>query len=535
MAYREVDMWEIQNVLRRIGRGESKSAVARASGYSRKTIRRYVETARGLGWEPGQQEPSEELAAEVYSRLRPVPVERAPGAAERLLLPHRERIVVWLKPEPGEKRGLRLTKVHRLLAREGVHVAYTSLHRFAVKHCGFSDRRRLTVRLPGCEPGELAEVDFGRLGLIADRESGRKRVVHALIVTLVFSRHQYVHITHSQKTRDLIAGLEAAWTFFGGVTRRVVLDNLAAAVTRADRYDPVFQRTFEEYARHRGFVIDAARPGRPRDKPHVERNVAYVRDSLFRGEEWRDREHLQREAIRWCLEVAGTRVHGTTRQRPLAVFENTERATLQPLGRPRFDPPHWGRCKVHPDRAISFLKALYSVPTRHVGRRVWVRADSRLVRIYADGRLVKTHERQPPGGRSIDPNDYPEELTPYSTRDPRRLIRQARKQGPHLGRFMGALLSEPFPWAKLRQGQRLMRLGERYGWARVEAACRRALAFELINVKRVEAIIRADLDHESLPPEPDRPAGVTSPPLRFQRPAHSFTHSPSALKGGDPS
>ena len=155
-------------------------------------------------------------------------------------------------------RGLRLTKVHELLGRHGVEVPYSSLHRFAVKHCGFHERQRITVRVADVEPGELAEVDFGRLGLVPDPETGRRRVLHALIVTLVYSRHQYVHVTTTQKLPDLIDGLEDAWEYFGGVPARVVLDNLRAAVTKADRYDPVFQRTFEEYAAHRGFVIDAA-------------------------------------------------------------------------------------------------------------------------------------------------------------------------------------------------------------------------------------------------------------------------------------
>ena len=230
MAYREVDMWEILNILQRIGRGESKSAVARVTGYRRKTIRRYVATAVKLGWRPGDEDPSEELAAEVFSRLRPGPRRRSPGETEHLLLPQRERIETWLKPGAGEKRGLRLTKVHRLLTREGVEVPYTSLHRFAVKYCGFSDRRRLTIRLPECQPGEVAQVDFGRLGLIPDPESGRKRVAHALIVTLIFSRHQYVHITHSQKLHDVITGLEDAWAFFGGVTQRVIIDYVAGHI-----------------------------------------------------------------------------------------------------------------------------------------------------------------------------------------------------------------------------------------------------------------------------------------------------------------
>jgi transposase len=526
MAYREVAMWEILEVLRRVGRGENQSAVARATGHSRKTVRRYVATAVEQGWTPGTEEPAEELAAAVYARHRPA-AERDPGEVEERLLPHRDRIRTWLKPDEGEKRGLRLTKVHELLVRLGVHVPYSSLHRFAVKHCGFRDRRRFTVRRADCEPGEMAEVDFGRLGLIPDPTTGRRRTAWALVVTLGYSRHQYVHVTHSQKIPDLIAGLEDAWLFFGGVVRRLVIDNLKAAVTKADRYDPIFGRTFEEYAAYRGFVIDPAPPRMPTGKPVVERQVPYVRDSLFRGETWRDRGHLQGGAIRWCLQTAGTRIHGTTRKRPLAVFEAIEQAQLIPLTRERFDPPMWAQCTVHPDHHISFDKAAYSAPTRYVGHKVWIRADSGLVRLYAGGVLIKTHPRQVPGGRSTDYDDYPTELTAFTMRDPERIIRQARDLGPQIGRFAEALLAGTFPWAKLRQAQKLLRLTHKYGPRRLELACRRALAFELINVHRVESILRQELDQFELPLAESASASVIPIHSRFLRPAGSFSHPPA--------
>ena len=521
-------MWEILNVLRRIGRGETKAAVARVTGHRRKTIRRYVTAAVELGWQPGREEPTEQLAAQVAERLRPVPEPGRLGAAERLLLPYRAKIKAWLRPErERDTRGLRLTKVHRLLAREGVEVAYSSLHRFAVKYCDFRDRRRLTVRVAESAPGEVAEVDFGRLGLLPDPETGRNRVVHALIVTLVHSRHQYVHITHRQQLADLIGGIEDAFAFFGGVPRRLILDNLRAAVTKPDVYDPIFERTFDEYASYRGFIIDAARVRHAKGKPHVERNVSYVRDNFFRGEQWLNLEHAQREAPRWCLETAGLRIHGTTRRRPLAVFENQERAQLLPLDKERFDPPQWGKRKVHPDHHISFGKALYSVPTRYIGKTLWVRADSTLVRIYVAGKLAKTHQRQHPGGRSTDYDDYPQELAPYARRDPERMIREAQRHGTYLGRFMEVLLAGSFPWAKLRQAQKLQRLGRKYGFRRVNQACRRALAFELINVKRVEQILRDDLDRYDLAENPRVGTQIIQFPLRFERPANSFTHQPT--------
>lgn len=523
MAYREVGMWEILAVLRRLGRGEKQRRIARATGHSRKTIRRWATAAQELGWVAGEHEPDEALAAEVLAAIKPGPP-AGPGDAEQKLLPHKLQIASWLDSRGGE-RGLRLTKVHELLRRRGVDVPYSSLHRFAVKHCGFAAKRRITVRVADCEPGELAEVDFGRLGYIRDPDSGRRRAVWALIVTLVHSRHQYVHVTHTQKLPDLIDGIENAWEFFGGVAARVVLDNLKAAITKPDRYDPTIQRTFEEYATHRGFVVDAAVVRHATGKPHVERNVQYVRESFFRGETWMDLAHVQRDAIRWCRDVAGMRVHGTTRQRPLEVFEHVEQHALRPLEGERFDTPTWGKCKVHGDHHVSFGKALYSVPTLHIRKQVWVRGDSRLVRIFADGKLIKTHPVQPPGGRSTDYDDYPSELAPYARRDPERMIREAKRRGEHVGRFAEQLLAGRFPWAKLRQAQKLMRLGDRYGDHRLDAACRRALAFDLVDVHRVERIIKQGLA-PSAPTPPDAGGQLVLLPARFLRPDDSFSHHP---------
>jgi transposase len=529
MAYREIAMWEILEVLRRVHRGEQQRAIRRVTGHSRSTIRRWVAAATELGWAAAVQVPDEALARRVAQRMRPEPETRAMGESEAQLGVHQAQIRAWLQPEDGS-RGLRLSKVHQLLARQGIAVPYSSLHRFATRHCGFHDERRITVRVADVAPGELAEVDFGRLGLVPDPATGRRRVLHALIVTLVHSRHQYVHVTHTQTLPDLLEGLEDAWTFFGGVPTRVVLDNLKAAVTKADRYDPVFQRTFAEYARYRGFVIDAAVPRHAKGKPHVERQVQYVRESFFRGETWIDRDHVQRAAVRWCCEVAGQRVHGTTRKRPLVVFEAVEQAKLQPLERPRFDPPAWRQCKVHPDHHIQFQKALYSVPTRHVGKRVWVRGDSKLVRIYVEGECVKTHERMEAGGRATDYHDYPAERASYAMRDPEAIIAEARRRGLHIGRFAEKLLAGTFPWSRLRQAQKLLRIGQRYGNARLDAACRRALAFELFNVRRVEKIVEAGLDHGDTP----HAQGELIPlPARFLRPTDHFTHPKETATHGD--
>ncbi len=149
MALREVGMWEILAVLERVGRGESQAAVARTTGHGRKTIRSYVRTARSLGGEVGGESPSEALAAAVFERHRPAEDRGIGGLA---LSPRDDPGVAG--PAPNETRGLQPTRVHEPLERQGVRVAHSTLHRFAVKHCGFGRGGRTTVRMAECEPGD---------------------------------------------------------------------------------------------------------------------------------------------------------------------------------------------------------------------------------------------------------------------------------------------------------------------------------------------------------------------------------------------
>ncbi len=371
--------------------------------------------------------------------------------------------------------------------------------------------------------GEAAEVDFGLLGLWTDPATDQRRRVWGLLVTLCYSRYAFLAVSLRQDLAAVLDGLEAAWTFFGGVPRRLVIDNFKPAITRADRYTPTLARVFLEYAQFRGFVVDPAVPGHATGKPKVERGIPYVRQDFFRGEDFRDLTDMQARAVVWCRDLAGTRVHGTTRQVPRIVFETTEHAAVLPLAPEPFDRPTWAQATVHPDHHIQFRRALYSVPTRYVGQRVEVRGDSRLVRLYHRGELIKVHPPQPPGGRATDYTDYPAERAAYALRAPEASIRRAHTLGPAVGQFTAVLLSGTFPWARLRQAQKLLRLADRYGAERVNAACARALAFELLDVRRVETILRTALERE---PGPTERGTVVPLPARFAGAPQSFVHCP---------
>ncbi len=309
----------------------------------------------------------------------------------------------------------------------------------------------------------MAEVDFGRLGLVFDKVLNRMRLLYALVVTLVFSRYQYVHVTHTQDLPALIGGIEEAWEFFGGVTRRLIIDNMKAAVLKADRYEPIFNRTFLEYSQYQGFIIDPAVARHPQGKATVERQIPYVRDNFFKGEAFIDCEHVQREAAKWCLTAAGMRIHGTTRKRPRIVFEEQEKALLLPLKEERFDVPRWGWSKAHPDHHIRSGNALYSVPIEYIGKELDVRSDSKLTRIYHNWVVIKIHPAVAEGKRSTDYEDYPKDKTAYAMRSCDYYIGKAKETGAHCGGYMEELLSGDFPGASLGRHKSL------YGFPRSTA------------------------------------------------------------------
>ena len=231
---------------------------------------------------------------------------QAHAPTDDLVAPWGDQVYSWLSVE-----RLQVTRIQELLAERGCWVSYTSLRRF-IQRRNWRRRNTWTVRMGESPPGEVAELDFGRLGYICDPDSGRRRTVWALMVVLSYSRHCFVWPTHSQRLEDVIAGLEATWEFFGGVPGYLVVDNFPAAVAGADALHPRLTRGFLEYSQHRGFITDPARVRHPRDKPHVERGIQYVRERFFKGGQFRDLAHLRDAAARWCRDVAGERIHGTT-------------------------------------------------------------------------------------------------------------------------------------------------------------------------------------------------------------------------------
>ena len=509
-------MFEVREVLRLWLRGEGIRAIERLGGVDRKTARRYVDAAVGLGLarDGDEAQLDDGFLGSVLEAVRPHRVD-GHGEAWRALAANDAQIKAWLE------EGLTAVKVHELLVRRGVAVPKRTVQRYAMEVCGHGRGRAVTVRVADGEPGDECQVDFGRMGLVHDAETGRSRVCQALIFTACYSRHCFVWLTFNQTTAATIEGCEAAWTFFGGVFRTVIPDNMSAIVDKANPLEPRLNQAFVEYAQARGFAIDPARVRSPQDKPRVERTVHYVKGSFFAGETFIDLADARRRAEAWSATTAGMRVHGTLQCRPAELFAVEEAPRLLPAPADVYDLPIYARAKVHRDHHIEVAKALYSIPGNLIGSYVDVRADRQLVRVFSRGVLVKTHPRQAPGRRSTDPEDLPATKTVYAMRDLDALRRLAAREGDAIGAYAAVLLDGPLPWTKMRQVYALLGLVKKWGPERVNTACERAADAEAFNVGLVGRMLERATEADPTPV----PVQGTLLPGRFARPAADFATS----------
>jgi hypothetical protein len=219
------------------------------------------------------------------------------------------------------------------------------------------------------------------------------------------------------------------------------------------------------------------------------------------------------------------RRHTRTQRLPLEYFEAEEKGVLQAAPTEPYDIPGWSEPQVSRDRHVQVAKALYSLPKEFqgrklVGRKLRARADRSTVRLYLDGILVKTHPRQPPGGRSTDPADFPAEKFAYANRDADFLGRQARQHGESVGRFADALLEGPLPWTRMRRVYSLLGMCKRYGSHRVEEVCAVALDADMLDVRRLERMLKLACHQPA--PESSTPAKVI-PLARYLRPKDQYT------------
>ena len=498
---------DIRELLIHIRDNPSDRAVQRDTRVDRRTVQRYRRWALYHGLLTDPLPPLEDLHALLATTLDlPSPPQNVSSVE-----PYRA-VVVELR-----QQGTEVAAIHHRLKERGYTGSYGSVYRFV---------RALEPQLPDATvrveraPGAEAQVDFGFAGRMIDPATGDLRKSWAFVMTLAWSRHQYVEFVFDQRVETWLRLHHQAFTFFGGVPQRLVIDNLKAAITKACQDDPQVQQAYRECAEHYGFRIAPCRPRTPEHKGKVESGVHYVQRNFLGGRPVTLLPQANAEVRTWCLSTAGLRVHGTTRERPLERFQQTEQATLKPLPPTAYDLATWKVVKLHRDCYLTFANAYYSAPFRLIGQQLRVRGGTTTVRIYTmDYQLVATHTRaQQPGQRQTHPDHLPPHKLPglHVTRE--GCTATAAEIGPATCEVVATLLDDPVV-DHVQPAGRLLQLRERFSAERLEAACARALRFAEPNYRTVERILEQRLD-DQLPTAP------AAPP-----PAQTFIRSAAELVG----
>ncbi|MCX6344886.1 MAG: IS21 family transposase [Armatimonadetes bacterium] len=473
----------ILDIIYRLRAGQSERAIGRDLGYARDTVRRYAKWAKKSGYmDSGSSLPElENLQVEL-----PPPVRKSNISTVE---PYCDVVKTLLE------QGVEMITIHKRLVRNhGYTGSYTSVRRF-VSHL-LPDDNSAVVRIE-TPPGQEAQVDFGGAGKMRDPKTGKFRQAYCFVMTLSFSRHQYVEFVFDQKIKTWIGCHRRAFESFGGVPKEVVVDNLKAAVIKASLDDPILCEPYRKMAHHYGILIHPCRVRTPEHKGKVENGVHYVQRNCLAGQEFMDIDDANREALRWVSEDAGLRTHGTTREQPLQRFYGTEQAALLPLPVEHFELFEVRQAKVHRDCHVEINAAYYSAPFKYVGEKLEVYVFERVVQIYDGLNLVVTHERATRKGQRITRIEhYPPEKSIYLTR-PREYCRQrAYSVGPRCGEVVSALL-ENRPLDNLRSVQGIIGLAEKYGEKRMENACARALHYGDPRYKRIKDILKSGMDMQS--------------------------------------
>jgi transposase len=483
MGARRTDVLDIREILRRIRLGQTEREIARDLEVARKTVAKY----RKWGQQEGLLVPEGLVeAGELVRRLEGGGEGPHPGPVS-IVAPLREVV------ERLRQRKVEMRAIHQILRDEHEFAgSYSAVKRFV---------RWLEPRVPEAvvrvetAPGEEAQVDFGCVGKMVDPATGQLRVSWAFVMTLSWSRHQYVELVGDQTIGTWLLCHVHAFEFFGGVPRRVVIDNLKAAVVRAVVYDEVLTRAYRDLAEHYGFVVSPCRPRTPQHKGKVEQGgVHYVKRNALAGRSFRDRAEGNKHVGRWVMEVAGQRDHGTTHEKPLVRFEEVERRALQELPPVRYELVVWKKAKLHPDCHVVYERSYYSVPHRLIGQVMWVRGTPRRVEIFHEHERVASHERAVRAGtwRTVTDHLPPAKVAGLMAA-PVLVREKAARVGPAAAELVERLLEER-PLDRLRAAQGILKLAERFTAARLEGACRRALLFGELSYGAIKRILARGLD-----------------------------------------
>ena len=460
------------SILTLAAHGWSHRRIARELEINRETVGKYLRLARSkpaistLGSE--SDPPAKPAILTLGSEGDPEPKPAIPTAGsgrQSSCLPWQPQV------EAAVMVGLSAQRIYQdLVAEHGFSGSYQAVKRFV---------RQLRQSQPvpfvrmEVEPGTEAQVDFGQGAWVM--VDGKRKRPHFFRIVLSHSRKGYSEAVWRQTTESFIRCLENAFRYLGGVPKTLVIDNLRAAVTRADWFDPELNPKVEEFCRHYGTVVLPTRPAMPRHKGKIESGINYGQENALKGRSFESLGAQNLFLLDWESGVADTRIHGTTRQQVGKVFHEIECSKLLPLPASLFPVFEEAPRTVHRDGYIELQRAYYSVPPEYVGRQVWARWESRLVRIFNQRReVIAVHALAEPGKFTTDPNHLHSPYRRVIQHSLDYLLDRSRRIGAHTGSWAEAMVQQRGPiGTRVLHG--LLALAQKHPVKALEGAAQKAL------------------------------------------------------------
>lgn len=482
----ELKVNQQQTIVALYEQGWSKRRIAREFGVDRKTVRRYVAALSKSPANPqtgsapqNSKSPTPQTGLAAAASAKAGALELGGSGPDSLCEPWKERI------EAALAAGLSVQRIYQdLVAEQQFRGSYYSVRRLALR---LARKLELPFRRMEVEPGAELQVDFGRGAWVI--ENGKRRRPYLFRAILGHSRKGYSEAVWRQTTETFIRCLENAFRYLGGVTRTVVIDNLRAAVTRADWFDPELNPKLEEFCRHYGTVILPCKPVMPRHKGKVESGVKYGQENALKGHSFESLSAQNLHLSQWESQVADQRIHGTTKQQVKKIFLEVEQPKLLPLPVGLFPVFEEAPRTVHQDGYIELQKAYYSVPPEYVGRKVWARWESRLVRIFNQRRQqIALHTRHEPGKFATDAAHIHDHKRVLIERGADWLLDRSRLIGPSSGTWAEQMFKTRGPYA-IRVLHGLLALAEKHPVAQLEAACRQAVEYGAWRLRDLRALL----------------------------------------------
>ncbi|MCY4428698.1 MAG: IS21 family transposase [Halieaceae bacterium] len=498
MSAKRLSMRKIREVLRlKWGNGMSNRQIAASCGIGRPTVSGYLRRAEdaGLSW--------------------PLPADLDDARLERLLFPPPPDL-------PAESRGIpdwahiRKELRHKHVTLFLLWHEYRQSHPEGYQYSWFCEHYRAwqgkldVVMRQDHRAGEKLFVDYaGQTVPIIDRNTGEIREAQIFVAVLGASNYTFAEATWSQTLPDWIGSHVRAFQFLGGVPELIVPDNLKSGVSKAHRYEPDTNPTYQDMASHYGVAVLPARVRKPKDKAKVEGGVLIVERWILAA--LRHRQFFSLAELNTVIsellvklnERPFRKLPGCRREH----FEQLDRPALQPLPAEPYVYAEWKQAQVHIDYHVAVDGHYYSVPYALIKKAVEVRITRNTIECFHQGNRVASHRRSHhKGSHTTVPAHMPEAHRQAGEWSPGRLAKWAAQTGPATEKLIRTVLgSRKHPQQAYRSCLGILRLGKAYGNERLEAACRRALTLGSCRYKSIESILKHRLDEQPVEEQQELP------------------------------